>query len=112
MTIPKGGSLVVTVEIAANKGWGANADWWVVADTPFGWYHYNYLADDWFPGQVVTYQGPLFDLGPYEVVNITGLPVGKYRVYFGVDMDMNGSIDMYQIYYDSVVVTITPGIKN
>ncbi len=28
--------------------------------------------------------------------------------YFAVDMLMNGSIDMYQMYCDSVEVTITP----
>ena len=83
---------------------GENADWWVVADTPFGWYHYNVYS--WIPGFSVTYQGPLFDLTPVEVLNITDLPVGTYTFYFGVDMVMNGSLNMDQIYYDNVEVNI------
>ena len=59
------------------------------------------------PGLGVTHQGALFDLSPYEVLSRT-LPVGSYTFYFGVDMVMDGSIDMWQIYYDSVDVTITP----
>ena len=34
-------------------------------------------------------------------------PVGTYPFYLAVDMDMNGLLDMNQIYYDSVQVTIT-----
>ena len=52
--------------------------------------------------------GPLFDLATFGVMNMTGLPTGTYTFYFGVDMVMNGSIDMGQIFYDSVWVAITP----
>ncbi len=89
---------------------GEDADWWVVASTPFSppndWYYYD-LTLDWQPGLDVTYQGALIDLPPYEVMNMFGLPQGTYTFYFGVDMIMNGSLDMGDIYYDSVGVTIT-----
>ena len=97
-------NLSVTVGLNPGSHSGENADWWVVADIPFGWYYYNLYS--WIPGFSVTYQGPLFDLSPFEVLNITGLPVGTYTFYFGVDMVMNGSLDMDQIYYDSVEVNI------
>ncbi len=63
---------------------------------------------NWLPGQVVTYQGPLFGLRPYEVLNMTALPAGAYTVYFGVDTVMNGSINMGQLFYDSVDVEVIP----
>jgi hypothetical protein len=111
ITIPQSENLSVTVELDAGDSVGENADWWVVASTPFSppsdWYYYD-LTLDWQPGLNVTYQGPLFDLSSYTVLNISGLPVGNYTFYFGVDMIMNGSLDMGDIYYDSVEVTITP----
>ena len=89
-----------------------DADWWVVAYAPFGIYYYVY------PGQWnyapsledvrPAYQGPLFDLSQFEVLNITGLPVGLYAFYFGVDTDMNGLIDFDKLYLDSVLINIMP----
>jgi hypothetical protein len=59
------------------------------------------------PGIYVTYQGPLFELiPPFETLNISGLPTGTYIFYFGVDMEMNGSINFDKLYYDSVVVNV------
>lgn len=100
-------NLSVTVELNAGSYDGDQADWWVVADTLFGWYHYDTGRGSWMPGFVVTYQGPLFDLTPpFEVLNITGLPPWTYTFYFGVDMIMNGSLDMDHIYYDNVEVNV------
>jgi hypothetical protein len=107
VTVTQSDPLSVTVELNA-AGNSDDADWWVLADTPFGWYRYDVGGDTWVPGQAVTHQGPLFDLSSYEVLNMSGLPVGSYIFYFGVDTIMNGSIDMGVIYYDSVDVNITP----
>lgn len=107
ITIPQGGLLTVTVSLDSGGRNGEQADWWVVADTPFGWYHYDVGSGSWIPGLVVTHQGPLFDLtSPFEILNMSGLPIGTYTFYFGVDMVMNGSLDMDQIYYDSVEVNV------
>ena len=111
VTISQSDILSVTVQINAGSMIELDADWWVVAHTPFSppndWYYFN-LDSGWMPGIAVTYQGPLFNLSPYEVSNISGLPLGTYRLYFGVDMDMNGSLDLDQAFYDSVKVNITP----
>jgi hypothetical protein len=104
VTISQSDTLSVTIALNA-AGNTDNADWWVGVFTPFGWYYYN-LFLGWQPGFVVTYQGPLFDLSPFEVLNISGLPVGPYTFFFGVDMLMNGSLDLAELYYDSVGVTI------
>jgi hypothetical protein len=98
--------LSVTVELDA-AGYTDNADWWLLTNTPFGWYYYD-IFSGWQPGLVVTYQGPLFDLSAIELLNMSGLPIGSYTFYFAVDMIMNGSIDLDQIYYDGVGVTVTP----
>lgn len=109
LTIKSSDNLFVTIELTPGNFSGHNADWWVLADTsPFGWYYYNVNTGSWFPGQLVTYQGGLFNLPSYGVLNTTGLPTGTYTFYFGVDGNMNGSIDMGVLVYDGVVVNITP----
>jgi hypothetical protein len=104
LTISPFDTLSLTIGLNAGDSAGDNADWWVVCDTPYDWFYYN-LSSGWSPGIAVTYQGPLFDLGSYEVMNMS-LPAGDYTCYFGVDMNMNGSLDMGEIYYDSVEVDI------
>lgn len=106
ITISSAQSLVLTGALDSGIKAGTVADWWVLADTPFGWFCFK-LYSRWQPGMLVTYQGPLFDLSPYQLMNMT-LPAGSYTFYFGVDMIMNGLLDMGQIYYDSVQVTVTP----
>ena len=104
----------LSVTVALNPGdlSGENADWWVVADTPFGWYYLNVSTISWayagdsYAGLSSMYQGPLFDLSSFEVLNMTGLPDGMYTFYFAVDTNMNGSFDFDQLYYDSVDVNI------
>jgi hypothetical protein len=96
-------SIVAKLDAIAHSG--ETADWWVVADTPIGWYYYD-LSSGWKPGQNVTYQGALFDLDAYEFLNMSGLPSGTYKFYFGVDLNMNGIINYDQLYYDMVVVIV------
>jgi agmatine/peptidylarginine deiminase len=93
LTMRHDNTLSVTIELNAGSLSGDNADWWVLADTPFGWYYDN-LSSGWQSGQSVTYMGPLFNLDPYEVLNMSGLRLGDDTFYFGVDMNMNGTIDM------------------
>ncbi|MBI4683132.1 MAG: hypothetical protein HY757_08550 [Nitrospirae bacterium] len=96
LTITSSQSLKLTIALDDGSMAGTNADWWVLCDSPFGWYHYD--LSSWVTGIAVTYQGPLFDLGTYQVMDYV-LPQGNYTCYFGVDTIMNGAIDMGQIYY-------------
>ncbi len=105
--IEVGDNLSLMVELDAGDFLGHDADWWVVDDTPFGWYRYDVVNDLWKPGFAATYQGPLNNVAPFQVWNQT-LPVGTYTIYFGVDMNMNGVLDIGQAYYDSVDVIVTP----
>ena len=99
-------NLTVTVQLDAGEQSGEQADWWIVADTPKGWYYYQY-PDKWhFGGGGVedlmpTYQGALFNLTePLEILRLTGLPVGTYVFYFGVDTTVNGLVDTGSLSYD------------
>ena len=105
LNVAQGVPLSLTIALDAD-GSTDNADWWVLGDTPFGWYRYNVGGDTWVPGQAVTYQGAMFDLGSYEVLNMSNLPLGSYTFYFGVDTNMNGSIDMGVLSHDTVDVNI------
>ncbi len=108
ITIATADNLTVTIDLDPGSYNGEDADWWIVADTSFGLYRYDVGSDSWVPGVTVTYMGPLFDLSPFEVLNTSGLPTGPYTFYFGVDMLMNGAIDMGNMYSDSIEVEITP----
>jgi hypothetical protein len=96
-------SITITLD---NKGNTDNADWWLAVTTPFGLYFYT------FTGRTQTaqpaYQGPLFPLTSFEVLNMPAsvLPAGTYTFYFGVDTVMDGNITMGNMYYDFVQVDV------
>ncbi len=107
ITISQGTNLAVAVALDPGSYDGEDADWWVAATSPFGLY---WCTLDWgwvrSDPPIRIYGGPLFDLSSYEVLNTSGLPMGMYTLYFGVDLLMNKSFDLDQLYYDSVDVTI------
>ena len=103
--------LSITVSLAAGGSSGIDADWWIVADTPFGWHYYLY-PDGWYYASdfsllLPAYQGALFDVGTVEILSTAGLPPGTYVFFFGVDTVMNGQIDFDHLYYDGVAVTVS-----
>ena len=79
----------------------------MVAETPFGWHHFNPGTQSWTRGFTVSHGGPCSELPPYEVLSST-LPTGDYTFYFGIDMIMNGQLDMGEAYYNTVEVTVSP----
>jgi uncharacterized repeat protein (TIGR01451 family) len=79
----------VSITIALNPGEyaGVNADWWIAVHTPFApsgdWYTYVHPTG-WKTGVNLCAQAALFELAPFEVLNMA-LPVGNYTFYFAVD---------------------------
>ena len=105
--------LSVTVQLDAGNQVGENADWWIFADTPTGSYSYIYPTG-WNYSEAeteefaTTYQGPLFTLmAPVELLHLTDLQVGEYTFHFGVDTNMNGTLEKGKgYYYDSASVSV------
>lgn len=108
LTIPASATLVITVGLTPNSAAGANADWWLLALTPAGWYYCDYLtaAGVWRPGFAVSWQGPLFNLPAVNVLSIAGLPLGAYYVYFGVDLGLDGQVTYADLYFTSVRIAV------
>ncbi len=107
-------TLSVSISLTAGSSLGVDCDWWVAVAIPFGWYYFDVgtmlwvLAGSSYTDLSSTFQGPLFDLVTFTVLNMDGLPAGTYTFYFTVDTNRNGYLDLSQLYYDSVVVNIKP----
>jgi hypothetical protein len=102
-----------SLEIALDAGSYADydADWWVIANTPAGYYSYDYdfvaQSGSWQPGlSSFIYQGPLFDLPLYHLTDVHNLQIGMYTFYFVVDYPMDGIIDLSCTFCDSVDVKV------
>jgi hypothetical protein len=111
ITVSSGLPVSITIALDPGDDSGQNADWWVVKNGPDGWSYYDVIGGSWLflPGLSVTYQGPLFNFASFGILNTSALPVGTNTFYFGVDMNMNASLDFDQLYYDGVVVNVTSG---
>ena len=110
LLIASGTPLQVDVSLVSNDATGQAADWWLVAKTPderFLWYG---LDGSWvespLESPIPTYQGALFDLASTTVFNGSNLPIGSFRVYFGVDTNANGVLDYDVLFFDRVDVNI------
>lgn len=107
VTLSSADTLSVTMALNAGSYAGLTGDWWMLAQTPFGWFYYDYTNQQgWQAGAEPTYQGALFNLPASEILAISGLQVGTYVFYFGVDTVPDGQISFDDLYYSWVVVTI------
>lgn len=79
---------------------GQNADYWIAANTPFGWYSLS--ENTGWQTDISPYkQGPLTTFST-SVLNDVILPIGNYSFYFAIDNNMDGSpdatwVDMAQV---------------
>ena len=98
-------TLIISITLDS-KGSTDNADWWLVADTPFGLYFCT--PTGWTNTPKPAYQGALFNLSSFEVMNVaaSSLSAGTYTFHFGIDTVMDGNLTMGNMYYDSVQVNI------
>jgi DNA-binding beta-propeller fold protein YncE len=85
---------------------GINADWWLAADTPFGFYFYSYLQKSWLQNTIPVYQGPLFSIADVDLLSVSNLPQGKCTVYFGVDTMQDGKLTFEELSYDYIEINI------
>ncbi len=110
-TLTTTSTLTATVQMDAGEQAGEDADWWITAQTPMGWYYYDYPDGWYFGGDGMedidpAYQGALFSMAdPMEVLQMSGLPVGSYVFYFGLDTMVNGVMDG-SVSYDQVAFEV------
>jgi len=108
ITVSSGTPVGISVSIDPGSNSGENADWWLAKSGPDGNYQYfNLSTGSMVQGLLPTYQGALFSLDTTQVLNSSNLTVGTHAFYFGVDLNMNGSLDMDAIHYDSVSINVT-----
>lgn len=111
----KGEHLSLTISLNSNEFVGEQADYWVVATSEnHGWFQYSYTGgwspvsanlEDLVPG----FQGPLTTISPpMEILSESDLLQDHYKVYFGVDLDMNGILELSETYLDSIDVSVGP----
>jgi hypothetical protein len=122
ITLGSTDTLSVKIDTDVGTNAGLPVDWWVAANVSGtsaidGWYYIDLSAFGFVPvgdspfNILVTHQGPLFNLPTFGIIlnfPVSGLPAGTYTFYFAVDMNMNGSLDFEQLFFDSVVVNINP----
>ncbi len=108
LTISSATPVSITVGLNPGAYSGQNADWWLAESLPSsGFNYFNLSAGAFLPGLSATHSGPLFSLNQTQLLNGYYLSAGKHNFYFAVDMNMNGSLDMNAIHYDSVTVNVT-----
>ncbi|MEA3357290.1 MAG: hypothetical protein U9Q67_02550 [Patescibacteria group bacterium] len=104
VTIGKSDTLTIGCGLNASEDAGKPADWWLVVDTTSGWFSYN-IVEGWQSNIDVTYQGALFDFPPTSILEMRELPSAIYAFYFGIDLTIDGNLNL-PLYYDQVVVNI------
>ncbi len=95
--VPRGAAVRVSLSVALpGNRLGLDADWWLAASTPAGWY---YVGPDWTwhaepdpAGWQPVYQGPLAEGRLEAGLQTAGLPPGAYVLYFGLDR-LDGRLD-------------------
>lgn len=102
ITLSSGTDVKIAITLDAGAYKNTMSDLWVAADTPFGWYSFVYPTG-WAPSINLSYQAPLFDLPPVDVLDIP-LSAGKYIFYFAVDHNSDGLLDA--TWWDSVKVQV------
>jgi small GTP-binding protein len=111
LQIDFGTPLQLDLSLESNDAAGKAVDWWVVRKSPGGlWFWYVHASKSWvespLDSPIPAHQGNLFDFGPFTVFNASNLPIGSYRIYFGVDTNVNGVLDLDALFSDKVDVNI------
>ncbi len=102
-----GSSVSISLTVASGGNAGRNADWWIAEVAPGNVVNsFNPGAMSFTPGLAITHQGPLFDLNDVSLPTLTDLSLGLHKIFFIVDLEMNGVFDIDQLFYDSVTVVV------
>jgi photosystem II stability/assembly factor-like uncharacterized protein len=104
LTVAAGTPVEITVALDPGSHVGANADWWVGYQVNGSWLTYVYPMG-WGPGMSPAYQGGLFALSTFAVLNQT-LAAGDYDFYMAIDTTPDGDLTFDTLWYDYVRVVV------
>ena len=103
-------NVTLTLSLDPADAIGQSANWWLLAETPLGWFGYVYPSWQYatHPAELPPgYRGTLFGLGGFDVLSVAGLPTGHYSVHFGVDASAGAFPDPERLRADSVELDVT-----
>ena len=106
LTVPSGTTVSLTLSLDPSRFSNQLADWWVIQAAPGGLYYFDWSKQSMEEGLSPTYQGGLFGFTDFTIMNLANLDQGTHIFCFGVDLNMNGSMDADPLYYDCVTVNI------
>ncbi|MBS3759690.1 MAG: hypothetical protein KGY61_13625 [Desulfobacterales bacterium] len=101
LTVSKDETVRIAVSLDPRDFEGQKFDWWLVANTPFGWYSYQY-PPAWVSGISAGLQEPVFNFSDFPIYNSSLPAKGEYTLYFGVDDRADGSLA--NPVYDSITL--------
>ncbi len=108
VTMLSADAYAATAEMNPGAYAGFEADWWVLVNTPGGWYYLD-AAGQLRPaaGGAFTpaYQGPLCSMPATEIMRGSGLAAGDFTFYFGVD-PRDGVLDPTHTWYADNVLSV------
>ncbi len=99
LVVSPGEEIRISVSLDPSDGTGKLASWWLVADSPYGWYSYV-PPGIWQPG-ITPYVGtaPLLSLNSFDLFQMP-FPAGKTILHF--------AIKGYREWVDSLEVNVSP----
>lgn len=91
------------------QGLSEKADWWLLHVTPEGAIEYFDLSVMAFrPGILPAHQGEMVSFNSAPLNGIACSSPGIHTFYFGIDLDLNGKIDVSNLFYNSAILTVFP----
>ena len=102
-------TLNLTISLNAGDHENEGADWWLIQQTPDGLLYYfdaQTLSMVKMVGLMPTLQYGLVSFADIQILSLSGLQKGTNIFYFGIDLSMNGDIDLESLYYDYVIVDV------
>ena len=102
-----GDSLNLTISLDAEDYEHEPADWWILQLTPDGnLYYFDLETLSMMAGYAPSLQVGLVSFTDIQILSLSGLQKGTHFFYFGIDLTVNGVLDIDSLYYDYVQVNV------
>jgi len=90
------------------QGLSNQADWFVIKQSAAGFQYFDLNAGTFVEGTSASLQGPLTSASADGIYTVSsGMAVGNYTFYFGVDTTVNGQVDTDTLTFSALNLTVT-----